>query len=178
MAVRLTQAPADCAWPDHRRSGSPGEALPPTPGMSGRCHMRKARTSRDELFQQRGGEGLTRFARRHRPILGLLAPCGGQRSGVVQNAPGVFVGQPAGQAHGSSNWLRQLSNSRSGFSSAENIKEKSPYCVQAHLEYGGEGDSEPPIRCRLHTFQACSFSHSDTTILSCCSPWVGNGALL
>ncbi len=29
---------------------------------------------------------------------------------------------------------------------------------------GGEGGGfEPPIRCRIHTFQACSFSHSDTS---------------
>ncbi len=27
---------------------------------------------------------------------------------------------------------------------------------------------EPSIRCRIHTFQACSFSHSDT------SPYVGH----
>lgn len=27
----------------------------------------------------------------------------------------------------------------------------------------GWGGFEPPIRCRIHTFQACSFSHSDTS---------------
>ncbi len=54
----------------------------------------------------------------------------------------------------------------------ENIKEKSPYFrTGSHLEYGGEGGFEPPIRCRIHTFQACSFSHSDTSpycLSRCC----------
>ncbi len=33
------------------------------------------------------------------------------------------------------------------------------------------GGFEPPIRCRIHTFQACSFSHSDTSpycLSRCC----------
>ncbi len=51
-------------------------------------------------------------------------------------------------------------------------KEKSPYFrTGSHLEYGGEGGFEPPIRCRIHTFQACSFSHSDTSpycLSRCC----------
>ncbi len=37
------------------------------------------------------------------------------------------------------------------------------------------GGFEPPIRCRIHTFQACSFSHSDTS--PCCHPdAAGTGA--
>ena len=41
------------------------------------------------------------------------------------------------------------------------------------------GGFEPPIRCRIHTFQACSFSHSDTSP-HCfdATPLGGNGALL
>ncbi len=31
------------------------------------------------------------------------------------------------------------------------------------FKYGGEGGIRTPIRCRIHTFQACSFSHSDTS---------------
>ncbi len=30
---------------------------------------------------------------------------------------------------------------------------------------------EPSIRCRIHTFQACSFSHSDTSPKSYCLPY-------
>ena len=43
---------------------------------------------------------------------------------------------------------------------------------------------EPSIRCRIHTFQACSFSHSDTSPKSDCLPYfpkpcckVASGAL-
>ncbi len=84
--------------------------------------------------------GLTRFAR----------PCGVARS----------------QARSLSNWLRQLSNPGRGFSSppAENIKKKACTCVQALISnMAVRGGFEPPIRCRIHTFQACSFSHSDTS---------------
>jgi hypothetical protein len=31
------------------------------------------------------------------------------------------------------------------------------------LNMAVRGGFEPPIRCRIHTFQACSFSHSDTS---------------
>ncbi|CRH29717.1 hypothetical protein BN1182_BH_02500 [Pantoea ananatis] len=31
------------------------------------------------------------------------------------------------------------------------------------LKMAVRGGFEPPIRCRIHTFQACSFSHSDTS---------------
>lgn len=45
------------------------------------------------------------------------------------------------------------------------------------FKYGGEGGFEPPIRCRIHTFQACSFSHSDTSP-NCRSCLAGTGANL
>ncbi len=41
------------------------------------------------------------------------------------------------------------------------------------------GGFEPPIRCRIHTFQACSFSHSDTSPHCLAATLLGvNGALL
>ncbi len=174
--------------------------------------------------------GLTRFARRY-SAHPWASPCGAN-AGVVQNAPGVFVGQPAYCVRGLSNWLRQLSNPGRGFSSpVENIKKRartfvqalisnmavrgidslrSPwqpaYCVRGlsnwlrQLSNPGRGFSspvenikkrartfvqalisnmavrgfEPPIRCRIHTFRACSFSHSDTSPY-CLPVVVGNG---
>ncbi len=96
-----------------------------------------------------GGEGgLTRFAR----------PCGAAR---LLRARSVQLAAPVVEP-------------RSGvlIPPVENIKEKSPYFrTGSHLEYGGEGGFEPPIRCRIHTFQACSFSHSDTSpycLSRCC----------
>ncbi len=142
--------------------------------------------------------GLTRFARRY-SAHPWASPLRGQRRRCSKTLPAFLSGQPAYCVRGLSNWLRQLSNPGRGFSSppVENIKEKSPYLrTGSHLEYGGEGgiDSlrsplrgsplagsrsvqlaapvvEPPIRCRIHTFQACSFSHSDTSpycLSRCC----------
>ena len=45
------------------------------------------------------------------------------------------------------------------------------------LNMAVRGGFEPPIRCRIHTFQACSFSHSDTSP-NCCSCLAGTGANL
>ncbi len=43
------------------------------------------------------------------------------------------------------------------------IYEKKPVpSYELFFKDGGEGGIRPPIRCRIHTFQACSFSHSDT----------------
>ncbi len=124
-----------------------------SPGM---CHMRKKspylRTSSFLKMAVRGG--LTRFARPD--------------------------GQPAHGVHGLSNGLRPLSNPGRGFSSPlmENIKEKSRYISTGfHLNMAVRGGFEPPIRCRIHTFQACSFSHSDTSPY-CCSSTTGTGANL
>src|SRR5690606_20657429 len=45
------------------------------------------------------------------------------------------------------------------------------------LNMAVRGGFEPPIRCRIHTFQACSFSHSDTSPY-CRSSVAGTGANL
>ena len=43
-------------------------------------------------------------------------------------------------------------------------KVKGPVLRQALLLYLAVREGfEPSIRCRIHTFQACSFSHSDTS---------------
>ena len=45
-----------------------------------------------------------------------------------------------------------------------NMRKKSPYFrTSSFLNMAVRGGFEPPIRCRIHTFQACSFSHSDTS---------------
>ena len=75
-------------------------------------------------------------------------------------------GQPTHCVRGLSNWLRQLSNPGRGFSSPLecNMRKKSSHFrTSSSLNMAVRGGFEPPIRCRIHTFQACSFSHSDTS---------------
>ncbi len=76
---------------------------------------------------------------------------------------------------------RQLSTPGRGFSSPPgvcNIRKKSPYFrTSSSLNMAVRGGFEPPIRCRIHTFQACSFSHSDTSP-NCRSCLAGTGANL
>ncbi len=94
-----------------------------------------------ELFFEYGGEG---------GIDSLRSPCG----------------QPTHCVRGLSNWLRQLSNPGRGFSSPLecNMRKKSSHFrTSSSLNMAVRGGFEPPIRCRIHTFQACSFSHSDTS---------------
>ncbi len=129
-----------------------GVLIPPAENIK-----KRARTCVQALISNmavRGG--LTRFAR----------PCGAARS----------------QACGLSNWRCQLSNPGRGFSSppAENIKEKSPYLrTGSHLEYGGEGGIRTPDTLPYTHFPGVLLQPlGHLTILSCCSPWVGNGALL
>ncbi len=58
-------------------------------------------------------------------------------------------------------------------------KKKLALSYELFFEYGGEGGIEPPIRCRIHTFQACSFSHSAPhQIVLLPNLMGGNGALL
>ena len=108
-----------------------------------------------ELFFKYGGEGgLTRFAR----------PAGSPLT--------AFTVCPTG--------CRQLSNPGRGFSSPRCVqytKKKPVLSYELFFKYGGEGGFEPPIRCRIHTFQACSFSHSDTSP-NCRSCLAGTGANL
>ena len=95
-----------------------------------------------ELFFKYGGEG---------GIDSLRSPCG----------------QPAHCVHGLSNWLSPVVDPRSGLlipPGVCNIRKKSPYFrTSSSLNMAVRGGFEPPIRCRIHTFQACSFSHSDTS---------------
>ncbi|QAA18430.1 hypothetical protein C0067_17185 [Klebsiella pneumoniae] len=77
-----------------------------------------------------GGEGGIDSLRS--PLLGPslgLAPAGPTQA-LFKNAPGVFVGAARSQACGLSNWLRQLSNPRSGVlipPAGATCEKKSPY---------------------------------------------------
>ena len=107
------------------------------------CNMRKKspyfRTSSFSNMAVRGG--LTRFARPAGSLFAALSVC------------------PTG--------CRQLSNPGRGFSSPRRhaiCEKKSPHFhASSSLNMAVRGGFEPPIRCRIHTFQACSFSHSDTS---------------
>ncbi len=163
MAVRggLTRFAHPDGQPAHGVHGLSNGLRPlsnPGRGSSSPRHARYAKKKpvlAYELFLKDGGEGgLTRFARPD--------------------------GQPAHGVRGLSNGLRPLSNPGRGSSSPlmENIKEKSRYISTGfHLNMAVRGGFEPPIRCRIHTFQACSFSHSDTSPY-CCSSTTGTGANL
>ncbi len=111
-------------------SGSPGEALLPTPGMSAVPHAKKKPELAYELFLKYGGEGGIDSLRS--PLLGPslgLAPAGPTQA-LFKNAPGVFVGAARSQARGLSNWRCQLSNPGRGFSSppvGATCEKKSPY---------------------------------------------------
>ena len=75
-------------------------------------------------------------------------------------------GQPTHCVRGLSNCLRQLPNPGRGFSSPLvcNMRKKSSHFrTSSFLNMAVRGGFEPPIRCRIHAFQACSFSHSDTS---------------
>ncbi len=74
--------------------------------------------------------------------------------------------------------LSLVVNLRLGFSSPGvcNIRKKLVLSYELFFKYGGEG-IRTPIRCRIHTFQACSFSHSDTSP-NCRSCLAGTGANL
>ena len=123
-------------------SGSPGEALLPTPGMSAVPHAKKKPVHAYELFLKYGGEGGIDSLRS--PLLGPslgLAPAGPTQA-LFKNAPGVFVGAARSQARSLSNWLRQLSNPGRGFSSPRRVphaKKKPVLAYELFLKYGGEG---------------------------------------
>src|SRR5699024_12318407 len=47
---------------------------------------------------------------------------------------------------------------------ADKMRKKSSYFrTSSSLNMAVREGFEPPIRCRIHTFQACSFSHTDTS---------------
>ncbi len=138
-----------------RQLSNPGRGFSSPPGG---CHMReKSPYLRTGSHLKYGGEGgLTRFAR----------PCGAARS----------------RARGLSNWLRQLSNPGRGFSSPRwvpHAKKKPVLAYELFLKYGGEGGIRTPDTLPYTHFPGVLLQPlGHLTILSCCSPWVGNGALL
>ena len=147
--------------------GSPGEAFMPTPGRFTVVRCEKSPYFRTSSYLEYGGEGGIDSLRS--PLLGPsmgLAPAGPTQA-LFKNAPGVFVGAARSQARGLSNWRCQLSNPGRGFSSppkACDMRKKSPHFhASSSSNMAVRGGFEPPIRCRIHTFQACSFSHSDTS---------------
>ncbi len=145
----FTVCPTGC-----RQLSTPGRGFSSPPGV---CNIRKKspyfRTGFFLNMAVRGG--LTRFAR----------PAGSPLT--------AFTVCPTG--------CRQLSTPGRGFSSPPgvcNIRKKSPYFRTGFfLNMAVRGGFEPPIRCRIHTFQACSFSHSDTSP-NCRSCLAGTGANL
>ena len=109
--------------------------------------------------------GLTRFARPAGSLFAMLSVCPtgcaatrpipgprpyGASAGAVQNCSWQFCVEP-----------------RSGLlipAMLCNIRKKSPYLrTSSFLNMAVRRGFEPRIRCRIHTFQACSFSHSDTS---------------
>ena len=139
---RLVICPTGC-----RQLSNPGRGF-----SSPRCvqYTKKKPVLSYELFFKYGGEG---------GIDSLRSPCG----------------QPAHCVHGLSNWLSPVVDPRSGLlipPGVCNIRKKSPYFRTGFfLNMAVRGGFEPPIRCRIHTFQACSFSHSDTSpycLSRCC----------
>ena len=63
--------------------------------------------------------------------------------------------------------LPNLSNPR-WFSPSHNLLrefqiQKKPHCCSTSFKMAVREGFEPSIRCRIHTFQACSFSYSDTS---------------
>ena len=92
-----------------------------------------------EMMAVRGG--LTRFAR---PAGSLLAGSSSVQRTIVRCRPPVGDSHPPGVGE---------------------YKRKEPvlsYRLSSEM-MAVRGGFEPPIRCRIHTFQACSFSHSDTS---------------
>ncbi len=134
LFATLSVCPTGCASFEPRS----GVLIPP----KGVQHAKKKPACSCELFFKYGGEG---------GIDSLRSPCG----------------QPVRYALSLSNWLRQLSNPGRGLSfppKAYNMRKKSPYFhASSSSNMAVRGGFEPPIRCRIHTFQACSFSHSDTS---------------
>ena len=145
------------------------------------CNMRKKspyfRTSSFSNMAVR--EGLTRCARRY-SAHPWASPLRGQRRRCSKTLPAFLCGQPAHCVRGLSNWQRQLSNPRSGVlippRRRATCEKKSPYFRTSSFSNMAVREGfEPSIRCRIHTFQACSFSHSDTSPY--CLPVVdGTGA--
>ena len=109
---------------------------------------------------------MTRRARRY-SAHPWASPLRGQRRRCSKLLPAILSGQIPRRLVICPTGCRQLSNPGRGFSSPPgecNRRKKSPYLrTSSSLNMAVRGGFEPPIRCRIHTFQACSFSHSDTS---------------
>ena len=146
LFAALSVCPTGCA-----SSRTPVRASHPRQAMQ---YAKKKPVLAYELFFKYGGEG---------GIDSLRSPCG----------------QPVRDAHSLSNWLSPVVEPRSGIlipPACVQYAKKSPHFhASSSLNMAVRGGFEPPIRCRIHTFQACSFSHSDTSPY--CHPVVdGTGA--
>ena len=140
----------------------------------GSVHLR---TSSFSNMAVRGG--LTRFARPSGSLFAARSVC---PTGCAATRP-----IPGPRPYGASacavqNCSRQFCVApRSGLlipPQACNMRKKSPYLrTSSFSNMAVRGGFEPPIRCRIHTFQACSFSHSDTSP-NCRSCLAGTGANL
>ncbi len=154
----------------------------PTPGRFTGAICEKSPYFRTSSYLEYGGEGGIDSLRS--PLLGPsmgLAPSGPTQA-LFKNAPGVFVGAARLLRSRSVQLAAPVVEPGRGFSSplTENIKEKSPYFrTSSYLEYGGEGGIRTPDTLPYTHFPGVLLQPlGHLTILSCCSPWVGNGALL
>ncbi len=64
--------------------------------------------------------------------------------------------------------LASLGSNPRGFSPSHKLSrefqaQKKPHYCSSLIKMAVREGFEPSIRCRIHTFQACSFSHSDTS---------------
>ena len=138
--------------------GSPGEAFMPTPGRFTGVRCEKSPYFRTSSYLEYGGEG---------GIDSLRSPLWGSPLTAFAVCPTGCAScrTPVGGSHPPR---------------TENIKEKSPYFrTSSHLEYGGEGGIRTPDTLPYTHFPGVLLQPlGHLTILSCCSPWVGNGALL
>ncbi len=134
LFATLSVCPTGC-----RQLSTPGRGFS-SPRRRATCKKKPAFSC--ELFFKYGGEG---------GIDSLCSPCG----------------QPVRYALSLSSWLSPAVEPRSGIlipPQACNMQKKSPHFhASSSLNMAVRGGFEPPIRCRIHTFQACSFSHSDTS---------------
>ncbi len=137
---------------------SPGEAFMPTPGKFTGARCEKSPYLRTSSHLEYGGEG---------GIDSLRSPLRGSPLTAFADCPTGCAScrTPVGGSHPPP---------------TENIKEKSPYFrTSSHLEYGGEGGIRTPDTLPYTHFPGVLLQPlGHLTILSCCSPWVGNGALL
>ena len=152
------ERPARSAIPDARRTAP---AVEPRSGIlipPQACNMQKKsphfHASSSLNMAVRGG--LTRFARPAGSLFATLSVC------------------PAG--------CRQLSNPGRGFSSPRRratCKKKPAFSCELFFKYGGEGGIRTPDTLPYTHFPGVLLQPlGHLTILFCCSPWVGNGALL